>query len=185
MKRLSHRIKDDPKIWKKLPAKPDAALEYLFEKLIEESETIGALVEKKGCSPFDEDVRKKVSSGQEMLLLMFRLDTQILNGGVTQFIWNSPLEMEDAGKTIKKLKQTELAKAYKKVEARVMEKLDEFANLRNKWAESLEPDWAVFQESYKILQVDWFDELYMKKHRTDLVQAMIDYVLKHKDEFVK
>src|SRR5688572_19447024 len=113
-KPLDLRTKDDPKIWAKLPRKADDAFNYLYQKLVEDNDVLGAFAEKKGCDPFEEAVRKKVSPSQEVLLLIYRMDSQILNGGLTQFVWNAPCEFEDAEKAIKKLEQSEFAKLYKK-----------------------------------------------------------------------
>src|SRR5436190_18977194 len=143
MKKLDLRIKDDPKIWAKVPRKADDAFDYLYQKLIEENEKMMALADKKGCGPFDEPVRKKVRPAQQILLLMYRLDSEILNGGVTQFIWNAPFEVDDVEKAIKKLKLAELAVLYKKVDDRVMEKLDEWVALKQKW--NKKPDWGFYQ----------------------------------------
>src|SRR6266404_4313587 len=101
MKRLDLRIKDEPDIWAKLPRKPDDAFDYLYQKLIEENEEIMRLADKKGCGPFDEPVREKVRPAQRVLLLMYRLDSEILNGGVTQFCWNAIFEVNDVAKAIK------------------------------------------------------------------------------------
>ncbi len=182
-KRLELRIKDDPTIWAKVPRKPDAAFEYLHQILIEENEKIMALADKKGCSPYDEPVRKKVRPAQQLLLLLFRLDSQILNGGVTQFIWNAPLEIHDAQKAIKKLKLAELSSIYKRVDDRLMEKMDEWLALKQKW--NAKPDWKHFQKTYPLLDLEWFDKAYMAKHRSPMVKALIAYVLEHKKEFAR
>ena len=180
-KRLDLRIKDDPAIWTKVPRKADAAFEYLYQKLIEENEKLMALADKKGCSPYDEPVRKKVRPAQQILLLLFRLDSQILNGGVTQFIWNAPFEIDDVEKAIKKLKLAELALIYKKVDDRLMEQMDEWVALKQKWNEK--PDWKYFQKTYPLLGLEWFDKAYMAKHRSPMVKALITYVLEHKRDF--
>lgn len=183
MKRLDFRIKDNPKIWTKLPRKADAAFDYLYQKLIEENEQIMALAEKKGCGPYDEPVRKKIRPAQEILLLLFRLDSQILNGGVTQFIWNAPFEIDDVEKAIKKLHLAELAVLYKKVDDRLMEKMKEWVALKQKW--NANPDWGCFQKTYPLLALDWFDKAYMAKHRTKMVKALIAYILEHKVDLVR
>src|SRR5262245_61106162 len=133
MKRLDLRSKDEPKIWTKLPRKADAAFEYLYEQLIEKNKPMMALADKKGCGPYDEPVRKKVRPAQQVLLLLFRLDSQILNGGVTQFIWNAPFELEDVAKAIKKLGLAELGADYKKVDERLGERIKEWIPLKQKW----------------------------------------------------
>src|SRR5262245_24873691 len=109
------RIKDDPSLWTKLPKHPDDLMEHLFTSLIEENDAITKLTEKYGCGPYDEPVRKKLTPGQKALVLIYRLDSQILNGGVTQFIWNALFEMNDVETIIKKLGQKELAKLYDKM----------------------------------------------------------------------
>jgi hypothetical protein len=185
MKQPNLRIKDDPKIWAKLPRKTDDAFVYLYQKLIEENEQIMALAEKHGCGPFDEPVRKKLRPAQRILALLFRLDSQILNGGITQFCWNAPFELNDVAKAIKTLGQSELAKIYKKMDARLEEKLDEWAELRNKWADSPNPDWKYFQQSYALLNLAWFDKAYMAKHRTGMIKALLEYITKRKSDFVK
>lgn len=185
MKKPDLRRKDDPKLWAKLPREADEAFEYLYLKLIEENDKIMALAEKHDCGPYDEPVRKKLRPAQKVLAVIFRLDSQILNGGIAQFCWNAPFEINDAAKAIKTLGQTELSKLYKKMDARFEEKIDAWAELRNHWADSPNPDWKYFQKSYKLLALGWFDKAYMSKHRKPLVKALLDYVLKHQRDFVK
>jgi hypothetical protein len=186
MKKANYRINDNPEIWSKLPRKADDALDYLFQKLIEENEKIAALADKKDCGPFDEPVRKKVSRGQEILLLLYRLDSQILNGGVTQFCWNSPLEINDVAKAIGKLRQAELAQLYKKMDARLEENSDDWEDLWVKGHEAgAKKGWEFFQKTYSLLNLGWFDKAYMKKHRAKMVKALLEFVLKHKTEFVQ
>jgi hypothetical protein len=183
MKRPDLRLTGNPQILTKLPRKPDDAFSYLYEKLIEQNEHISKLADKKECGPYDEPVRKKLRPAQQVLVLMLRLDSQILNGGVTQFIWNAPFEIDDVEKAIKKLGLTELAKIYKKVDDRLMEKMDEWVALRQKW--NTKSDWEDFQKTYALLDLDWFDKAYMAKHRSKMVKALIAYVVKHKADFVK
>lgn len=183
MKRLELRIKNSPEIWSKLPRKPDAAFEYLYQVLVEGNEKLMAMSEKIGCGPYDEPVRLKTRPGQKVLLLIFRLDSQILNGGMTQFIWNAPLELDGAEKAIKKLKLPELAAHFDKVNDRITEKMDEWIALKQKW--NKKPDWEHFQKTYPLLELEWFDKAYMSKYRTKLVKSLIAYVLDHKADFVR
>ena len=53
---------------------------------------------------------------------------------------NAPFEIDDVEKAIKKVKQAELASIYKKVDDRLMEKMDEWVSLKQKWNE---PDWNI------------------------------------------
>ena len=142
-----------------------------------------ALADKRDCGPYDEPVRKKVRPAQKVLLLLFRFDSQILNGGVTQFIWNAPFEIDDVEKAIEKLGLVELAKDYKKVDDRLLEKMKEWIPLKQKWNE--DPDWSYFQKSYALLKLEWFDKRYMDKHRSKMVRALIEFVVKHRNEFAK
>jgi hypothetical protein len=144
------------------------------------------LVEKKDCGPFDEPVRKKVSPAQEVFLLLYRMDSQILNGGVTQFVWNAPVEFDDARKAMKRLGQSELAELYKKAEDRVEEKMKDYEPL---WVKGHQVGGEVgkecFFKTYALLDLKWFDKAYLAKHRTKMVKALIDLVVKKKAEFVK
>jgi hypothetical protein len=179
------RTKDDPRVWAKVPRKADDAFDYFYRKLIEENPKIIALADKKGCGPFDEPVRKKLRPAQKVLALMWRLDSQILNGGITQFVWNAPFEVNDVAKAIKTLQLSELSKMYQKMDARLEAKLDEWAALRNQWEESPKHDWKLFQQSYALLDLGWFDKAYMAKHRSAMVKALLSYVVAHKNDFVK
>jgi hypothetical protein len=185
MKKPDLRIKDDPQHWAKLPRKADDAFLYLYQKLIEENQKIMTLADRKGCGPFDEPVRKKLRPAQKVLVLMWRLDSQIQNGGITQFCWNAPFEINDVAKAINTLRLPDLAKLYKKMDARFEEKLDQWAVLRNQWAESPNPAWELFQQTYALLALEWFDKAYMAKHRAAMVKAVIAYVLAHKKDFVR
>ncbi len=169
-----------------MPRKPDDAFDYLYQKLIEANEKLMALADKKGCGPFDEPVRKKANPAQEVLLLIYRMDSQILNGGLTQFIWNAPCEFEDVEKAIKKLEQSEFAKLHKKAVEHADAKFDEFEPLFIKGHEvGGKVGLECFQKSYAVFGFKWFDKDYMAKHRTKLVKALIEFVLKNKKQFVK
>jgi hypothetical protein len=185
-KTLDLRIKDDPNIWAKAPRKPDDAFDYYYQKLIEENEKLMALADKKGCGPFDEPVRKKANPAQAVLLLVYRLDSQILNGGITQFCWNAPFEANDVAKAIKKLEQPELAKLYRQCDARLEEKLDEWEDL---WVKGHDEGGKVgiecFHKTYALLDLGWFDKAYLKAHRASLVKALLQFVVKNKKRFVK
>ncbi len=184
MKKPDLRFKDAPQKWAKIPRNADAALLYLYQRLIEENEKVMALADKKGCGPFDEPVRKNLRPAQRILALMWRFDSEIQNGGITQFCWNAPSEINDVAKAIKALRLPELAKLYRKMDARLEEKLDEWAALRNQWSDSPNPDWGVFQQSYTLLGLDWFDKAYQKQ-RSRMIKALVSYVLEHKKDFVK
>jgi len=93
--------------------------------------------------------------------------------------------MNDVAKAIKTLRLPELEKLYKKMDARLEEKLDEWATLRNKWDESPESGWGFFQQSYKLLALGWFDKEYMAKRRSAMVKALLTYVVEHRRDFVK
>ncbi len=185
MKKSDLRIKDNPRIWAKVPRKADDAFDYFYRTLIEENEKIMALTDKIGCGPYDEPVRKKLRPAQKVLVLMWRLDSEILNGGVTQFCWNAPFEISDVAKAIKTLRLPELEKLYRKVDARLEEKLKEWAALRNKWDESPSSGWGFFQQSYKLLALDWFDKAYMAKHRSGMLKALLSYLVEHKRDLIK
>jgi len=187
MKKPDLRIKDEPQIWSRLPRKADDALDYLFRKLIEENGELAALAEKKDCGLFDAPVRKKVSPGQQVFLLLYRLDSQILNGGVTQFCWNSPLEISDVAKAIRTLRQRELSELYKRMDARLEEKVDEWEDLWVKGhdASSHARRWKCFRKTCALLDLGWFDKAYMAKHRNKMVKALLKFILAHKSDFIR
>src|SRR5262249_1506967 len=115
MKKPDLRLKDDPTIWSKVPRKADDAVEYLYQRLLEDNPAIGTLADKKGCAPFDEDVRKKLRPAQEILALIYRFDSELMCGAVLQFIWNSPFELNPVEDAIKTLGQSDLFKLYEKL----------------------------------------------------------------------
>ena len=186
MKKLTYRIKDDAKIWSNVPRKTDDAFDYLYQKLIEENEALIAIADKRGCGPYDAPVRKKVSPAQEVLLLIYRLDSQILNGGITQFIWNAASEFDDVEKAIKKLRQPEFGKLYKKMQDHAESKFDEWEPLYIKGHEvGGKVGMECFHKNYALFGLKWFDKDYLAKHRTKLVKAINEFVVKNKKEFVK
>jgi hypothetical protein len=185
MKNLSYRITDDPKIWAKIPRKADDAFDYLYRHLIEENEALMSLAEKKDCAPFEGPVRKKVSRAQEVLLLIYRLDSQILNGGVTQFVWNSPFELDDVQKAAKRLGQIELLKLRKKLEVHLNDNEIEWTDLWNKGHTTQGMVKECFISFRALLGLKWFDKDYLKKHRAKLIDALVKFVIKNKKEFVR
>jgi len=186
MKRKDYRIKDDPTIWAKVPRKPDDALDYLFQKLIEENEAIASLAAKHACDIFNKPVRKAVRPGQETFLLLYRLDFQILNGGLTQFFWNAFFEADDVKRPLKKLGLTDLLALYKKMEHDLTEdQMRAWAALYNEYHQSPKRDLALFQKTYAVLNLGWFDKAYLAKHRSRMVKTLLDFILAHKSDFVK
>jgi hypothetical protein len=186
MKKLNFLIQDAPTIWTKIPRKADDALDYLYQKLIEDNEAILALADKKGCGYFEKPVRKKVSPAQEVLLLIYRLDSQILNGGITQFIWNSAGEFDDVEKAIKKLRQLEFARLYKKMADHADSRFEQFEPLYVKGHEvGGKIGMDCFRKTYSVFGLKWFDKEYLSKHRAKLVQALVDFIVKNKKEFVR
>jgi hypothetical protein len=143
------------------------------------------IADKHGCGPYDQPVLKKLTAGQKLFVLIYRLDSQILNGGVTQFCWNAPLEFYDVQKAIQKLAQSELLKQYKKMDAVLVEHEDEFVDLYNKGHDAPGMGAQCFYKAYKLLKLSWFDKSYMSKHREKLVQALLKFVLAKKKDFVR
>ena len=185
MKKSDFRRKDDPAIWSNVPRKADDAIEYLHQKLIEENPVIGKLTDKNGCAPFDEEVRKKLRPAQEILTLIYRFDSEIMCGAVAQFCWNSPFEMEGVEKAIKKLGQSDLLKLYDKLEDSLNAKEVEWAELWNKGHSIPGVGVECFCKFRALLNLRWFDRDYLTKHRTKLIKALIDFVIRNKREFVK
>jgi hypothetical protein len=179
-KRKYSLVKDNPTIWSKLPRNSEDLMEHLFEKLILDNPKLTAHADKIGCGPYDEPMLKRLSPAQEVFVMIYRLDSQILNGGVTQFCWNAVEVMDEVEAAIKTLKQTDLGKDYEKVYSRLEEKQDEWVDLWNAEEHRAEN----FSKTYDLLAVRWFDKAYLSKHRAKLIKALLKYVLANKKEFV-
>lgn len=188
MKKPDFRIKDDPTIWSKIPRKADDAFDYLFEKLIERNAPLMKLAEKHECGPWNEPVRKKIHAHQEVFVLIYRFDSQILNGGVTQFLWNC---FDDdinnvIDKGIEKLHLPELEKLYERMLEKLNEKFDEWDALHVKGHEAGGTvGIQCFTKTYKLLGLDWFNKEYLAKHRNKLIETTIQFVKENKHRFVK
>jgi hypothetical protein len=97
------------------------------------------------------------------------------------------------------LKIPKLLRQYERAVEAWLGKKKRWQQLREEWANtSGDPPWEAFQESYELLDLDWFDEAYLdrwgykKKVRVrlkrglqeSLTTRLVKYVRSHPEEFI-
>src|SRR5262249_20280506 len=80
-----------------IPADDDYPIDGYYEALIDQNERLG--------HQFLEDAEqlKKPTAGQRMLIQLGTFDSQVKNGGITQFFWNCPTYIFDVADWIEHL----------------------------------------------------------------------------------
>jgi hypothetical protein len=146
------------------------------------------------------DIRDKLSNGLKLLIFASIFEAEVSNGGITQFFWNYPEMIVDIYELFEILGEVELRDNYETACENLTGNEDNWRNLRE-MAHRDEKDskWAPFAESYDLLDLGWFDDLYSAKYeresngeyilkrpglRTNMLEAIADYVESHPDEFI-
>ncbi len=177
-----------------IPADEDDPIDGYYEALIDRNGRIG--------HEFFEDVNqlKKLTAGQRMLIQLGTFDSQVKNGGLTQFFWNCPDSLFDVGDWIEQLDLPALQAIYDRALEVLVGKKDRWLALRGEWAKGRDnPSWETFQRSYELLDLGWFDEAYFDKRgynekqewvrlsrglHYDLLTKLAAYVRANRAEFI-
>jgi hypothetical protein len=135
----------------------------------------------------DEDWRK-LTSGQRMLFLLAQFDMEVQNGGVEQYLWNSPdtiFELHDALVT---LGEPQLVTAYESVLDKLTDNQESWVSLRERFSGASDEDLALFVESRELLDVDDFDDAWYGEwdgHGTQLAPGLGDLLAERMEQWIR
>ena len=144
---------------------------------------------------FDEaELWRQLTPGQRYVLLLSSLDGQVKNGGVAQFFWNCSALIAPVQQALPEFDLPELAARFDRAVATLLERFPDWKGLRNS-SDSVDEDaWAAFEESYELLDLEWFDQSYFSLHidKPDgppspevTTIRLLEYITTHRDEFIR
>jgi hypothetical protein len=149
------------------------------------------------------DVRlvKRLTRGQQLLVLLAVFDAQVKNGGVTQFFFNRPEYAFEVRDAIAYLGPPELLQNYERALAALLDNQDRWLELRREcYREQDNPSWEPFRQTYELLDLGWFDTAYFDERGYDardgwvirqrgfhhaLMRRLAEYVKSHRAEFIE
>ena len=176
-------------------ADDDYPIDGYYDTLIDRNERIGHDIFER------RDRRSELTVGQRMLIELGTFDSQVNNGGITQYFWNCPDSILDVGDWIEQLGSPELKANYgRAVEALVGNK-DRWAASKEEWIRGGDyPNWELFRHTYELLDLEWFDRAYFDRYgyddkgrwvcqnrglNHDLLMRLAEYIRSHRGEFIK
>jgi hypothetical protein len=173
---------------------PDDPIDGYYNVLIDENTRIDH-------SFFEDHHRlQDLTPGQRLLIQLGTFDSQVKNGGITQFFWNCVESIFDVADGIESLGETALLDNYEQCLEALVGKKDRWLALRVEWNQVKDaPGWETFQETYKLLDLGWFDKAYFDQSGYDenrkwvrlrrglhhsLMTRLAEYVRTHSREFI-
>lgn len=177
-----------------IPAHDEGPIDSYYEVLIDRNERLG--------HRFFEAAEhlKKLTMGQRLLIQLGTFDSQVKNGGITQFFWNCPESIFDVADWIEYVGVPELQTHYDRALEALVGKKDKWLALREEWARGRDnPNWETFQQSYELLDLGWFEDAYFDKYGYNerqewvrqtrglhhmLLTRLANYVRTHSAEFI-
>ncbi|MGV3606043.1 MAG: DMP19 family protein [Planctomycetaceae bacterium] len=169
-------------------------IDGLYEALIDRNKRIGHEV-------YEQPERfKELMAGQRMLIQLGVFDSQVKNGGITQYFWNYAESIFDVADWIEALNLPELQANYDRALETLVGKKDQWIALRAEWNKRRDnPKWEAFQQTYELLDLAWFENAYFDKHGYNEQQKwvrqsfglhhamqvrLVEYVRAHRTEFI-
>jgi hypothetical protein len=177
-----------------IPVDDEYPIDGYYEALIDRNERIGHEVYEQA------ELFKELTAGQRMLIQLGAFDSQVKNGGITQFFWNRAESIFDVAEWMQQLSVPELQASYDRALEAMVGKKDKWLALREEWAKGRDnPRWETFQQTYELLDLRWFDDAYFDKHGYNekrewvrqsrglhhaLLAQLAEYVNTHRGEFI-
>ena len=194
MSQADYRLPMSASDFEAIPADEDYPIDGYYDALIDGNKRIGHEF-------FEQPERlKELTAGQRMLIELGAFDSQVSNGGITQFFWNCPESIFDVREWIEQLGVQQLQANYDRALEALVGKKDRWLALREEWVKGRDdPRWEPFQQTYKLLDLGWFDAAYFDKHgynetrewvrlsrglHHDLLTRLAEYVRTHPGEFI-
>jgi hypothetical protein len=177
-----------------IPVDDDDPIDGYYEALIDQNARLD--------HRFFEDAKHlgELTTGQRLLIQLGTFDSQVKNGGITQFFWNCAESIFDVADGIEYLRVPELQAKYERALESLVGKKDRWLALREEWAKGGEnPSWETFQQTYALLELGWFEDAYFDKHGYDkhgewvrqsrglhhvLLTRLAEYIRRHRAEFI-
>jgi hypothetical protein len=194
MAEADYRCVMSPADFDAIPADEDSPIVGYYETLIIGNKRLGPWIFE------DVEQLEKLTAGQRMLIQLGTFDSEVNNGGITQFFWNCPEYIFDVGDWIEQMGVRELQANYDRALETLVGKKDRWLALREEWAKGLDnPSWETFQKSYGLLDLGWFDDAYFDKYSYNekqewvrqarglhhvLLTRLAEYVQTHRGEFI-
>jgi hypothetical protein len=165
------------------------AIEWIFsgycEKLLYKNENLRKMFQRFVGRLDEPECWGYLTQGQRILYSLGALDGQVKNGGIIQFFWNCPDLIFPASEALTALGCSELAVAYEKALASLIDKKDNWLGLRNQSDGDPANFLRSFQVTYDLLDLSWFDDAYFKRYGPTLLTRLVEYVRENKAEFVE
>jgi hypothetical protein len=179
----------------------DFVVSGYYDKLIARNERLQEWCRTSGKRLEEPECWDCLTHGQRLLVSLCALDGQVKNGGITQFFWNCPDLVFAVRDALATLGETELLDGYERALATLQKNQGDWAELRKQSSPASGGfRWEAFQESYALLNLDWFDTVYLNGNGQDeqgnscvqhpglgssLLRRLVEYVQTHKEEFIK
>jgi hypothetical protein len=178
-----------------IPVDDKYPIDGYYKILIDENERIpNAVLEN------PRRLKEELTAGQRMLIEVATFDSQVKNGGITQYFWNCVGSIFEVGDWIEQLGVSELRVNYDRALESLVGKKDKWLALREEMNMARDnPQWETFQQSYDLLDLSWFDDAYFDKYDYDenkewvrksrgihytLLTRLAEYIRTHAEEFI-
>src|SRR5262245_13954115 len=142
-----------------IPVDEDYPIHGYYDALIEENGQLGyEIIE-------DNEELRKLTNGQRMLIQLGTFDSQVSNGGVTQFFWSCPEWIFDVADWIKYLGLSELHANYERALETLLGNKDRWLALREECYKIRDnPRKESSRQTYRLLSLSWFDNAYFDRY---------------------
>jgi hypothetical protein len=176
-----------------IPIYPDDPLGQYHEVLIDGNARIIQFWNEFGKFP-------ELNFGQKLLHQIGGFDAQVKNGGISQFFWNCREDIIDVADGIAFLREAKLLALYERAVEDLLGKRERWHALRQTWNSGSDvPQWKAFQDSYKLLDLGWFDDAYLdhwgenargewaeqsRGLHYSLLERLADYIRANRDQFI-
>jgi Domain of unknown function (DUF4375) len=194
MSDMDYRAEISAAAFDAIPADAEDPIDRLYEALIDRNKRINHRF-------FDDTTKlQKLTRGQRLLLLLGTFDSQVKNGGITQFFWNCPEAIFDVADAIESLGVADLQANYERALQGLLGSKDRWLALKGEWAKAKDnPSWEAFKQTYKLLDLGWFDKAYFDQRGYNdskewvllrrglhhvLLTRLAKYVRTHRAEFI-
>jgi hypothetical protein len=201
MAQLDFRAKLTPTDFAAIPFDQEQPIDNYYAELIDGNQLFRGIQKDYPRGYEDIQLIRKLTSGQQLLILLGVLDGQICNGGITQFFWNYPEYAFDVRDAIDRLRDVAMLTNYERA-------LEALVGNRGRWFELREecyraegsPAWESFRQSYDLLDLRWFDEAYFDKRgyndekewvtlarglQYPFLHRLAEYVRSHRSEIIE
>ncbi len=171
-----------------IPPDEEYPIEPLYNALIGDSPNV--------TQQHFEEAFSDLTQGQQLLMRLGAFDSNVLNGGLTQFFWNKPDAIFAVRDDIDTLGETELLQNYEWAVQSLIGSRERWIELKQEWDRGKQsPNFETFRESYELLKLNWFDHAYFDYRETpggplhrglghSLMTKLAEFVRQRPSEFI-